>query len=719
MRTLTLSLVKLLTIYILIALVVACTPSAESPGTPTQAEIPTETSTPTPPPLPTTTATDAAVAAPIDVTSTEPATEGPVTPTSTVPLPVPGPLPVEEMLQFTIQDHLGGLPTALDVEGSTVYISFGPRLLALDMSDPSNPQLLGQSDLLPGQVWGIDIVDGRAYLAAAQAGLVVLDVGDPAIPTILNDGPNYAGANQPSAVAVTVAGDNAYLVDLNRQDGKSTLLRFDIANPAQPTLISSHELQPNDRVVVDDELIVVAGNGRLQFRETANPDRILGQTNLEGASYASIAAVYEDVVTVAISGEKTGILQFDITDPGNAVPLSGLVESELFFLGQAETNGQLFVLGGTFGEFGYCGSQISIADVSGDRPVPAITMDPENCINDMTLRDNLLFVAGRSGLQAYDVGDPANPALLSHFTHPAGFHDAQGVAIHQGTTYVLTAEGRSFDVVHYDLAQAGSAPQRLEIGARTLLDLFVDGNTLIIPEWMGGLNTVDISDPAAPVLIHQPAEGELFSGDLFAMALGDGVAYMQVLGGTWVGAVGAIDISDPADPHLAGVIETGQSQVMSLALASDRLYVLSQGEASQVHIYDVSQKLEPVLLGMVPMQEYVSRLAIVGDRLYASCDKWNCSSLYAIDVGDPADPRIVVKWPLPFGVQDMVVGDQGLIYMITLDEGIWVLDASDPNNVRLAGRGQLPGSYVRLKVIDSQIYAAAYDAGLYVIQVDR
>jgi hypothetical protein len=119
------------------------------------------------------------------------------------------------------------------------------------------------------------------------------------------------------------------------------------------------------------------------------------------------------------------------------------------------------------------------------------------------------------------------------------------------------------------------------------------------------------------------------------------------------------------------------------------------------------------------MPEFVSRLAVVGDTLYAACDGHNCQSIYAIDVSATEEPEIISRWTIPFGVRDMVADDQGAIYLVTSERRIVSMDGSDPARLRLTGALYLPGEFTRLKIEGDQIYAAAFEGGLYQIQVER
>lgn len=701
-------------------LLAACTPETEQEPTPeptaveaapTARATPTATATPTITALPTETATVEATATPkpSPTATFEPAFES------------LGPLPSSQEMILTIVDQWGGTPQSMALEGTTAYIGFGPRLLVVDVGDPSAPRLLGQSDILPDLIRGVDVAGDLAYLAAGQAGLVVLDVSDPAAIQIVDEGPNYAGAQPANAHRVTVNGDAAFVVDYNRNDGQSALLHFDVSDPGQVSLLDSQDLPADASVQVTEQLIVVIGSGKLQLRDAAEPGSIMSETPLAVSNYLSRAVIQDDIVTVAECCAPSGIERFDVSDPYHPAALGPLQELELMPPAHAAAEGPTLATASVFGEFGFCQSIVNLTGIAGASAQGLASFDPENCLNELILDGNRLYLTGRSGLQIYDVSDAANPLLLGQFKHPDGFHDVQGLARRDGLTYVLNAEGRGFELTALDLSKQPPdlVLSQQSIGRDILLDLFAGGDTLIAPVWMGSLYTLDISDPAATSLLHRPAEGELYSGDIFTVATRDGVFYTSVIDGVLIGGVGAIDLSDPANPALAATVEAGDPQVMNLTLSGETLYVLTQGEGSHVSLYDVSQPLAPELLGMVTMPEFVSRLAVVGDSLYAACDGYNCQSIYVVDVADKQEPDIVSRWTIPFGVRDMTTDEQGAIYLVTSEQRIVTMDGRDPARLRLTGGIQLPGEFNRLKIEGDQIYAAAFDGGLYQIQVER
>jgi hypothetical protein len=362
---------------------------------------------------------------------------------------------------------------------------------------------------------------------------------------------------------------------------------------------------------------------------------------------------------------------------------------------------------------------VDVIDISGQQPTKTTQFEPGSCVMDMALDGSYLYLAGRNGLKIFDVSNPDVPQEITLFTHPDGFHDAQAVAVQEDVTYVLTAEGSGTELRTLNLTGETAEPyaEPLMIGNIVLLDLFIQDTMLIAPQWQGGLYTFDLSNATVPQLLYSPEGSDVLMGDIFSIVLHEEVAYLPIVDGTLVGGVGVVDLSDPENLEIASTFETGGHLVMHMISGNGYLYILAQGEAFTVHIYDISNPLAPKAAGKVTMPEAANRLALVGDTLFAACDRWNCQSLYAIDVSDPESAAVVGQWQINIGVQDLLPAGAGLFYISTVDQGVWLLNAGDPANPYLAGRIQLAGDYARLKVQDGVVYAATYEGGMYVLSV--
>ena len=120
--------------------------------------------------------------------------------------------------------QIGGTCQAVAVQGRYAYIGLGPRLAVVDISNPARPALVGQSTILPDGVSDVVVSGRRAYAAAVDAGLRVLDISDPAHP-------HEVGAydTPQSAWGVAISGTLAYVAA-----SVAGLRVVDVSDPAHP-----------------------------------------------------------------------------------------------------------------------------------------------------------------------------------------------------------------------------------------------------------------------------------------------------------------------------------------------------------------------------------------------------------------------------------------------------------------------------------------------------
>ena len=132
---------------------------------------------------------------------------------------------------------------------------------------------------------------------------------------------------------------------------------------------------------------------------------------------------------------------FDISDMENPTPVGDMVPVEIFIGTQAAANETTLFSVGTFGEFGFCESQIDLIDISSEVPANITRLLPEACVSDIFVTNDLLLVSNRGGVKIFDISNPATPQEISQFNHWNGFHTVEGVARNGDATYILTGEG--------------------------------------------------------------------------------------------------------------------------------------------------------------------------------------------------------------------------------------------------------------------------------------
>jgi len=112
--------------------------------------------------------------------------------------------------QVEYVNTVGGVTDAVYTQDNYAYIGLGVRMVILDITDPDNPQHVGEIDV-EGIVQGIVVVDTIAYIAAAQGGLRIVDISQLAAPKEIANSAPKGSTNE-----VTIVGDYAYLEKYDR-----------------------------------------------------------------------------------------------------------------------------------------------------------------------------------------------------------------------------------------------------------------------------------------------------------------------------------------------------------------------------------------------------------------------------------------------------------------------------------------------------------------------
>jgi hypothetical protein len=107
------------------------------------------------------------------------------------------------------------------------------------------------------------VVGHYAFVAGGSSGLLVLDITDPATPT-LEGSLDTSG----QACGVTVAGNYAFVAD-----GSDGLQVIDISDPASPFLVGNFDMEGSARAVTTfaGHALVAAGMSGLQVIEVRDP----------------------------------------------------------------------------------------------------------------------------------------------------------------------------------------------------------------------------------------------------------------------------------------------------------------------------------------------------------------------------------------------------------------------------------------------------------------
>ena len=159
-------------------------------------------------------------------------------------------------------------PQSVSVVDGIAYMADGFGLQLINVSDPTNPSLLGSFNMV---FFAVSVVGDIAY--GAGRGLQLINVSNPTNPSLLGSF-NTAG----TAFGVSVVGSIAYVA------AATALQLINVSNPTNPSLLGSFNLAgyTSSINVVGSIAYVVTQYGGLQLFNVSNPTNpsLLGSFNL-------------------------------------------------------------------------------------------------------------------------------------------------------------------------------------------------------------------------------------------------------------------------------------------------------------------------------------------------------------------------------------------------------------------------------------------------------
>ena len=577
--------------------------------------------------------------------------------------------------------HIGGPTWAVAVQEDYVYISEGPRLTILDISDPASPTAVGKSPLFPGGVGDVYVAGRYAYVANQHAGLRVVDISDPSNPTEVGFYDVMWFAN-----GVAIAGDYAYVADANG------LQVVHILTSSNPTKVGFYDTPgfSADVAVVGDYAYVAAGSGGLRVVDISDPSNPTEVGACETPDWAEDVAVAGDYAYVADYND--GVLRVvDISDPFNPTEV-GFCNTPI--------NPTSVALGGNYAYVAAGNRGLRVVDIS-DPSNPTEVGFCNTAFPPMrvALGGNYAYVAAWSGgLRVMDVSDPSSPTEVAFYDV---MWDPEDVAVAGGYAYIVDYND---DVLRVVDVLTPSNPT--EVGACDTpgwaRGVAVDGGHAYVADGWAGLRVVDVSTPSNPT--------EVGACDTPGYAVGVAVAanYAYVAehpawdGSQWVGGgLRIINVADPAAPTEAGFYDT-PGYARDVAVAGNYAYVAAEYDG--LRVINVTDPAAPSEAGFHDTAGYAQGVAVAGNYAYVA-DGYD--GLRIINVSDPAAPTEAGFYDTQGDARGVAVAGNCAYVGAGAFGGLRVVDISDPSNPTEAGYYYTPGGAGDVAIAGGYAYVAA------------
>jgi hypothetical protein len=579
----------------------------------------------------------------------------PPSPTLThTPLPAPtltSKPPSENNLVFEHVSQLGGSINGITIVGDVAYVGMGPRVAAIDISDHQNPQLIGQSDPLPGLVTQlVQVSNGAAPLLAISAGkyLVVIDTSNP-------DGlKSIHQLELPGTVSAMVwdyrlsilyAGGSTYQAPYE-YSGFIAALGLTLDNRLKLMNSVSLPKQPVSIALAEGGLFAatVSYTGGLYYikletpGELSTPHLVIASSTDNGFAPYSLQVVGDRLY----AGVNMDLQAYDITDPERTVQVwkefVGFMAMSFSFNGT-----QIDIFG-----WGAAGTYLPGQDVfTAPQPITGI---PTGEVASITTSHQGDFLVAYQDLEIYTPDDAQGLELVGSY-QPAVI-DILGAASDEHAVYVVdngTGDGKNTATL-----QVFSLPNL---------------------------------QPVGQVATDVPNSWGWFSG----LAVEGERAYLAAIDGLWV-----YDLSSPSPTLLnkLDIIDGQLNAITAIKLGDRRILILSQepSDLSVLTAYDLTDVQRPVRMG--------SLLTVDQGPIYQMT--WNGSSLYAVRTAiyesdsdllyligfDGEDLALRGKKSLPGSIFSMAV-DNGLV-ALTGTDGLALVSALDAQSPQIEAEVALP-----------------------------
>lgn len=552
--------------------------------------------------------------------------------------------------------NMGGSGGGLAIDGSTAFIGHGKRVLALDVSNPSSPRLVGQSPVLPHFVSDIEIVGSFLYVADELGGLRILARSN------LQEAGFYP---TPSMVFdVAIQSPYAYLAE------KEGLRILDVSDPAAPRLIRFlYTSAIPIRISVSGRYAAVSYDfsGLIEIYDVTQPSNpvSLSQINVPGM----IGGVWlSGSLLFAVNGVTSdqslhGLRIFDLSNP-RAPSQIGFVN--LFApVDLAIANNYAYVID-TF-------DRLFIVDISNPAAPRLVGQGifSTGLNNKIRVAGQVAYVMQASRLVIISVANPSSPQQLGSYAL-SGPRIGVFQSIYAFGPYAYLTDRDGFRVIDLSMpAQPRSVGFLAPPPLRSFSRFSIDGSYAFIAGG-GTLAVVDISNPYAPRLVREaiPNSGYM---DAIDVAVRGNYVFVTSLGECGIGTgLLVFERVNPDYPvHIASVPGTGRSLGVFVASMGGRVYAYLADACGALHVVDVSAPNAPSRIASLSLPS-AHDVFVIGIYAYVATD----DGVRVIDVSNPAAPRQIGAYPLRHALG--IYGHGSNVYVATGLDGLHVLDVSSP-----------------------------------------
>lgn len=546
---------------------------------------------------------------------------------------------------------------------------------------------------LGGEFAGLHVNFPYAF-CGMNRGFQILDVSYPEAIIRVGDNP-FVGQVR----GFSVSGAYAYATTFGQDFGRFFIV--DIEDVEAPAITAVLDSVGRGQLAISDDYAYILDYdepvGIIDVSDPYNPEIAGTYVNNDNNYDIFISGSY-----AYLASDDVGLRVLDISDPLEPVVI-GQYSSPV-----SVCSGEVFVSGTyayTVSRTSDYDAMIEIVDVSDPyEPVYVGHLDVWNA-GGLFVEGNYVYAFQEWFFDAMlliivNVEDPANPYIESS-TEFGSILDPLNIFVAEGRAYV----SRDQTLTIMDVSDPSAPTELGGYTSKSGLDrIEVEGNYVygIFGPLDGDLYIFGISDPSSPELVAAYYVGGVTS-DL--TVTGDYV-YVAANG------LKIVDVSIPESPLLVGEYETGT--IRSVDVQGDYAYLSVW--ASEMHVVNIADTGNPVLVGQCPVEWPWG--IFVQDDLAFIARYYDDLGLAIVDISNPQEPIFIGGCEAPVAYQRWVHVQSQYAYM-TVNDGIQIIDVSDPYNPDPVAYYYTPGRTDDVYIRENHAYIADAQNGLIILDISN
>jgi hypothetical protein len=493
------------------------------------------------------------------------------------------------------------------LSGNRAYLAAEQAgLIIMDVTDPSHRVRLGSIDT-GGSTARVLLRETTAFVTDGNEGLQMFDVGD------AQNGRRLGALRMAHASALALAGEMAAVTT-----GTNGLALIDISNVREPKLLGSIGLTNSTGDVVGaydvslsgDYALVACDFFGLRIVDIRNPAEPVLVASLPALTASRIVVQGNRAFMVGYFLKALKVL--DISDPLN-----------IRELGQYKVPGgaSALAVSGSRAFIGHAPEGTTIVDFSDPTHLVRIgTNVPTANAQALTVANEIIYSGDYYGSFAWDLSNPAKPQFLGA-----------------------------------DEAQIGNA-----------FNVAINGDIAYLADFFGGFQIIDIHDSSNPVRLANMD----FPGYEWDVKVTNKIAYIAA-GQT---GLAIVDVADPAQPKTIGQYGqlTNVFKALTVTVRDNTAFV---GDFNQLVIIDVNTPASPKKLAAFPTSGLVLSVALEDNLAFVAGDQ---GFMRVLDIANLKAPKTIGTYPVSFPIKVAARGN--VVYLISADSGLHIIDISNPAN---------------------------------------